>query len=693
MLAQFRQALGSRLSDGEEVQITKANVRFPNVKEASSRVSAETELSIQQLSDALAEVRFFNSKFEDDDLAGEMSGFSFLERNMTELLEKVYQLREWHRNKHVGMQSESDEKKLLLAEIAILLVTPYIHRMLTTEERHEPLMSIFDDEYRETLSPYRQRIRDLNFQQIDPVYSTRYDGVCLAGLMASVHGDIEHACYPVRWCCNRTWRKPVVSFWHRAHARVLASKFFGAITCLDMILTLGVEEEDDLILEKAVGEQSPLEVEGVVEKALLYDRASAERNLRFFTGLILTANSVIDTGYSMTFTLTKLILWGFFGFWFNLPWNRTEAELRGELCYAGSKEEIGNKLHFARFIWNLPETLLVKSFYRLGLARIRTDHEFLIPAQPRTADYLLGGEEKIPARIITNVNLRCLPDRKGDVKLDRPSRLSPLLRHKEEEEDMLEGEDVLLIHYHGGGFIALSSFSHENYTRIWARDVRGLTILSADYRLAPDYPFPYAFNDAYRTYQYAVEHCESQMGFVPRKIILAGDSAGGNLCTSVAVQAIKDNYRIPDGLLCIYPVVDMRRVFSPSLMWSVNDRIVPFVFLECCMSAYLGDPESAKETALDTRCSPALAEDAVLAKLPRVRIVVGDRDPLMDQSIKFANRLARLKVDVKCKIFQSMPHGFCSFIWPVVGVPEVEKCNDECSALLRELCKNNQFFV
>jgi acetyl esterase/lipase len=187
--------------------------------------------------------------------------------------------------------------------------------------------------------------------------------------------------------------------------------------------------------------------------------------------------------------------------------------------------------------------------------------------------------------------------------------------------------------------------------------------------------------------------CESQMGFRPRKVLVAGDSAGGNLTAAITVKAIEDGFKVPDGILLIYPVVDMRRVFSPSLMWSVNDRIVPFVFLECCLSAYLGSADEAKVRALDSRCSPALASEAILKHLPPTRIVVGDCDPLMDQSVRFANHLASIGVDVKCKIFQAMPHGFCSFVWPIVGVPEVKTCIDSCTDLLKELAENRDMAI
>ena len=670
---------------------------FPSEAEASTRIAAEIKLSLFQINGALKEIQSFNTNYSKQALENEYRGFALLEKNLIVLKEKVEALQVWHEEKHGKAKKGQDLKKLLLAEVSILLITPYIHRLLTTEDRRHP-GGLFDFDDDELISEERRRLRDLCFQHIDPIYSTRYDGVCLASLMRSVANDQKYS--PFSICRND--RK--VSFWHRGHALVLAAKFFGAITCLEMVLTLGAQEDDDLILEKAVGHKSDLEVDGIVEKSLLYNRKSAERNLKFFTRLILIANAVVDSGYHKKYFLTRVFYYAFNGLRLTLPFNRSEAELRGELCYTGSREEIPPKLHFARFIWNLPETPLVKNFYRLGLRRIRIDHEFYIPPQDiRENAKLEGGTDPIFARIISNHKLRRLPQtttlrkalrydwsKEEDLYQCEAELSSPLLSNllQTPSEDV-DGNDVLLIHFHGGGFIALSSFSHENYTRIWARDVKGLTILSADYRLAPDFSFPYAFNDAYRTYKYAVETCERNFGFKPRKILLAGDSAGGNLACSVTVRAIQDNYRVPDGILLIYPVVDMRRKFSPSLMWSVNDRIVPFVFLECCMNAYLGAPEQAKITSLDTRCSPALAGDDILKRMPPTRIVVGDCDPLMDQSIRFAHHLARLKVDVQCKIFQAMPHGFCSFIWPMVGVPEVEKCVDACSELLRQLAKNN----
>lgn len=234
----------------------------------------------------------------------------------------------------------------------------------------------------------------------------------------------------------------------------------------------------------------------------------------------------------------------------------------------------------------------------------------------------------------------------------------------------------------------MSSFSHENYTRRWSKKLR-TPILSVDYRLAPDYVFPVPFNDSYRAYLWAISQVEEQLGYTPKKVILVGDSAGGNHAAAVTIKAIMDKKRIPDGLLLAYPAADLRRKFSPSMLVAFSDRLLPYVFAEACMAAYLGpDKEQAHILAQNPLVSPNMASSEILKQFPPTRIVVGDKDPIMDQSISFGHHLAREGVDVKIKIYPGMPHGFLSFgDWPIVGVQEVIQCVDDCAEILRELMK------
>lgn len=101
--------------------------------------------------------------------------------------------------------------------------------------------------------------------------------------------------------------------------------------------------------------------------------------------------------------------------------------------------------------------------------------------------------------------------------------------------------DKIIIHIHGGGFVAMSSGSHQNYTRIWANDL-GVPVFSIDYRLAPKWKFPAALIDVWQVYYWLIERGCSELGIgnggPPKKIVLVGDSAGGNLVAALTILAI-----------------------------------------------------------------------------------------------------------------------------------------------------------
>ena len=93
------------------------------------------------------------------------------------------------------------------------------------------------------------------------------------------------------------------------------------------------------------------------------------------------------------------------------------------------------------------------------------------------------------------------------------------------------------MHVHGGGFCAMSSNSHQNYTRVWANKM-GIPVFSVDYRLSPASKFPDALNDCWQVYFWLMEEAEHHLGFTVNEIILAGDSAGGNLVSALTILII-----------------------------------------------------------------------------------------------------------------------------------------------------------
>lgn len=111
--------------------------------------------------------------------------------------------------------------------------------------------------------------------------------------------------------------------------------------------------------------------------------------------------------------------------------------------------------------------------------------------------------------------------------------------------------DTIIIHIHGGGFISMSSDSHENYLRKWAKALK-VPIFSIDYKLAPKYKYPEGLNDIWQAYNWLITNLE-KLNLKANKVILTGDSAGGNLCILLTYLLILMNKRVPDAIFPIYP--------------------------------------------------------------------------------------------------------------------------------------------
>lgn len=125
----------------------------------------------------------------------------------------------------------------------------------------------------------------------------------------------------------------------------------------------------------------------------------------------------------------------------------------------------------------------------------------------------------------------------------------------------------------------MSSSSHQSYTRRWANET-GIPIFSIDYRLAPEHPYPAGLNDVWQAYYWIVNNCTKYFGIKPEKILVSGDSAGGNLTIALTMLCIEKHFRVPDFIVPIYPAMNLSlRNFSPSLILSLDDFILPSGFL------------------------------------------------------------------------------------------------------------------
>ena len=136
--------------------------------------------------------------------------------------------------------------------------------------------------------------------------------------------------------------------------------------------------------------------------------------------------------------------------------------------------------------------------------------------------------------------------------LDRPARFPA--RHYRPGD---VGPAPLLVFFHGGGWVIGDLDTHDALCRLTCRDA-GIHVLSIDYRLAPEHPAPAALDDAYAAFRWAHEHA-AELGAIPGKVAVGGDSAGGNLAAVVSQLARDDGGPHPSLQWLIYPRTDFTR--------------------------------------------------------------------------------------------------------------------------------------
>lgn len=144
----------------------------------------------------------------------------------------------------------------------------------------------------------------------------------------------------------------------------------------------------------------------------------------------------------------------------------------------------------------------------------------------------------------------------------------------------------LVLHIHGGGFIAHSSKSHEIYLKPWCKELK-VPLVSIDYSLAPEHMFPRASEECFYVYAWCLINKEI-LGWTGERIICVGDSAGGVLSTNVVQRAIATGIRIPDALIPIYTPFLSTYSISPSRLMSVMDPLLNLGVLWRCLAAYSG---------------------------------------------------------------------------------------------------------
>ncbi len=203
---------------------------------------------------------------------------------------------------------------------------------------------------------------------------------------------------------------------------------------------------------------------------------------------------------------------------------------------------------------------------------------------------------------------------------------------------------------HGGGMI-LGNVTLFDTTVARYVSSSGTPILSVDYRLAPEHPYPTPVEDAYTALTWLHDHAE-ELGVDPARIAVMGDSAGGGLAAGVALLARDRGGPALARQILIYPMLDDRNTtpdpaLEPFLTWTYDDNVTGW-------GALLGTDAGSD----DVPCAAAPARAQDVSGLPPTYVDVGELDIFRDEDVEYARRIAATGTSVELHVHPGAPHGF-----------------------------------
>lgn len=202
----------------------------------------------------------------------------------------------------------------------------------------------------------------------------------------------------------------------------------------------------------------------------------------------------------------------------------------------------------------------------------------------------------------------------------------------------------VILYCHGGGYSTGSRVYARTLTTKLAMST-SMDVLSFDYRLAPEHPYPAATEDAMKVWNYLM-----LLGYGARDVILAGDSAGGNLALSLALQLKAQKRLLPRGLILMSPWTDLTASGQSHETKAAIDPVLNAGYLAEMTGNY-----AAKEKLNDPFISPLFGD---YEGFPPVYIQVGENEVLLDDSVMLYRKLLHANVSVRLDRFSGMWHVF-----------------------------------
>jgi len=211
-----------------------------------------------------------------------------------------------------------------------------------------------------------------------------------------------------------------------------------------------------------------------------------------------------------------------------------------------------------------------------------------------------------------------------------------------------KGPLPVIAYWHGGGFVIADLDVYDSSPRALAKEANAI-VVSLDYRRAPEAKFPAAQDDAFAGYQWVVKNAGT-FGGDPKRIAVAGESAGGNLAANVSIMARDKSAPMPVHQLLVYPVAQTGMSTESYREWDMAkplNKAMMVWFVE----KFTRTPEDAKDPRLDLVA-------ANLKNLPKTTIVNAEIDPLRSDGQMLADKLKAAGVSVDRKTYEGVTHEF-----------------------------------
>ncbi|MGH7897630.1 MAG: alpha/beta hydrolase [Candidatus Binatia bacterium] len=227
--------------------------------------------------------------------------------------------------------------------------------------------------------------------------------------------------------------------------------------------------------------------------------------------------------------------------------------------------------------------------------------------------------------------------------------------------------DRVILYFHGGGYVLGSIHSHRDMCERLSRAAKA-RVLALDYRLAPEHPFPAAVEDARAAYRWLLDQ-----GLAPKKIALAGDSAGGGLTFATLLALKKHGDPMPACAAPLSPWVDLEGVGDSMTGRDAIDPMVHKPMIEMMGKTYIG-----AGSLRDPLAAPLYGD---LSGLPPLFIQVGERETLYDDAVRMTERAKKAGVPVELEVAPGQIH-----VWQIFAsrLDEGEEAIQKIGAFVRE---------